>query len=102
MAYYRTAEGKEKKNLQNGKRRQGNGPAHPRRRAAARRQTVEQEGMRFDIDIFRYVRMVVSLIEGRRVSQREMGKMLARAVRQHRIAKRRRIEYALSYLRNGP
>ena len=102
LAYYRTAEGKEKKKLQNGKRRQGNGPAHPRQRAAARPQTVEQEGMRFDADIVCYVRMVVSLIEGRRVSQREIRKMLVRAVRQHRMARSRRIEYVLSYFQNGP
>lgn len=102
LAYYRTAEGKEKKKLQNGKRRQGNEPAHPRPRAAARPQTVEREGMQFDADIVRYVRMVVSLIEGRRVSEGEIRKMLVRAVRQHRMARRRRIEYVLSHLRNGP
>lgn len=102
LAYYRTAEGKEKKKLQNGKRRQGNGPAHPRRRAAARPQREEREGMRFDADIVRYVRMVVSLIEGRQVSEREIRKMLVRAVRQHRMARRCRMEYVLSCFQNGP
>lgn len=91
MAYYRTPEGKEKKKLQNGKRGQG---------AEPRRQPAEREGMHFDADIVRYLAMVVSLIEGRRVSEREIRKMLVRAVRQHRMARRRRIDYVLHYLRN--
>jgi hypothetical protein len=48
----------------------------------------------------RYLTMVVSLIERRRVSEQEIRKMLARAVRQHRIARRRRIDYLLHYLTN--
>ncbi len=47
--------------------------------------------MSFDADIVRYLVMVVTLIE----------KMLARAVRQHRIARRRRIDYLLHYLENN-
>jgi hypothetical protein len=94
--------GKVKKKVLNGKRGQGNGPANPRRRVAARLQSVEQEGMRFNADIVRYVRMVVSLIEGRRVSEQEIQEMLVRAVRQHRMARRRRIDYMLSYFRNAP
>jgi F420-0:gamma-glutamyl ligase len=55
----------------------------------------------FDADIVCYVAMVVSLIEGRRVSEREIREMLARAVRQHRMARRRRIDYVLHYLENN-
>jgi hypothetical protein len=44
--------------------------------------------------------MVVRLIEGRRVSQEEIVEMLARAVRQHSIFRRRRMEYLLSYWEN--
>jgi len=91
-----------KKKALNSKRGQGNGLAHRRRRAAARPPTVEREGMRFAADILRYVRMMVSLIEGRRVSEREIGNMLVRAVRQHRMARRRRIEYVLRHFRDGP
>jgi hypothetical protein len=43
--------------------------------------------------------MVVSLIEGRRVSPEEIVEMLAR-VRQHSIFRRRRMEYLLSYWEN--
>jgi hypothetical protein len=91
VAYYRTAEGKEKKKLHNGKRGRGAGP---------RRRPGEREGMPFDADIVGYLAMVVSLIESWRVSEREIRKMLARAVRQHRIARRRRIDYLLHYLTN--
>lgn len=92
VAYYRTAQGQGKKKLQNGKRDRG---AHPRPRPA------EREGMQFDADIVRYLAMVVSRIERRRVSEQEIRKMLARAVRQHRIARRRRIDYVLHYLENN-
>lgn len=87
MDYYRTAEGKDKKRLQNGKRG---------RRAEAGRPPTEQEEMQFDADVVRYLAVVVSLIEGRRVSQAEILRMLVRAVRQHRMARRRRREYVLS------
>ena len=53
--------------------------------------------MRFDADTVRYVGMVVSLIEGRRVSQEEIVEMLVRAVRQHSMYRRRKIEYVLRY-----
>jgi len=92
VAYYRTAEGKEKKKLQNGKRG---------RSAGLRRRPGEREGMPFDADIVRYLAMVVSRIESRRVSERQIRKMLARAVRQHRMARRRRIDYVLHYLTNN-
>ena len=95
VAYYRTEEGQGKKKLQNGKRRRRRRGAHPRRQPA------EREGMPFDADIVRYLAMVVSLIEGRRVKEREIRKMLVRAVRQHRIARRRRIDYVLHYLENN-
>jgi hypothetical protein len=40
--------------------------------------------------------MLISLIEGRRVSEGEILSMLARAVRQHSMARRRRQDYVLS------
>ena len=45
-----------------------------------------------------YVRMVTSLIEGRRVSIDEILEMLARTVRQHGMARGRRIDYVLRHL----
>lgn len=45
-----------------------------------------------------HVRMVTSLIEGRRVSLAEILKMLARAMRQHSLCRVRRIDYIVGQL----
>jgi hypothetical protein len=45
-----------------------------------------------------YLRMVISLIEGRRVSAAEILEMLARVLRQHSMVRRRKIDYVLQYL----
>jgi hypothetical protein len=52
--------------------------------------------MRFASSIVRYLQMVTSLIEGRRVNEAEILRMLVRAVRQHSMARRRRRDYVLS------
>jgi hypothetical protein len=50
-----------------------------------------------------YVAMVASLIEGRRVSEAEIFQMLLRAMRQHGMARRRRIDYVVAQLhKHGP
>jgi len=57
----------------------------------------------FDAGIVSYIAMVTSLIERRRVSEDEIAAMLARAMRQHRIAQRRRIDYVIAQLKkNAP
>ena len=94
-AYYRTEHGKGKKKDQNDKRRQRGQGTDPRRPPG------KGPAMQLDADIVRYLAMLVSRIERRRVSEREIRKILARAVRQHRIAKRRRIDYVLHYLENN-
>jgi len=93
VEYYRTAEGKYKKKMQNGNRgkveatdAKGGGPDF-----------VQQE-VRFDAQVVSYLRMVVSLIEGRQVSKAEILEMLSRAVRQHSIVRRGGIEYVLRHL----
>jgi hypothetical protein len=51
----------------------------------------------------RYVAMVASLIEGRRLSDAEMYQRLARAMRQHSMARRRRMDYVVAQLqKHGP
>lgn len=45
-----------------------------------------------------HVRMVTSLIEGRRVSAGEILKMLSRVLRQHSIGRRKKIDYIVGYL----
>ena len=101
IAYYNTEEGKTKKKIQNGKRRQ----SEQRRGHADRREEPEPErdGIRWDVGIVDYVRMVTSLIEGRPVSRQEILEMLGRSMRQHSIVRRRRMDYVLAYLKeNAP
>ena len=88
VEYYRTEEGKLKKKIQNGKRRK----ADPIER------TLVPDESGFDVDMVSYLRMVTSLIEGRRVRLLEILAMLERAVRQHSVGPRRRIDYILQYL----
>jgi len=95
VAYYATAEGKTKKKRQNGKRAQGgarrdaNPPVH--------------EALDFAAGMVGYIAMVASLLEGRRVSQAEMLQRLVRAMRQHSMARRRRMDYVVAQLqKNGP
>lgn len=97
--YYNTEEGKAKKKLQNSKRRQSE------RVPAVELDEPEpaREEIRWDAGIVDYVRMVTSLIEGRPVSRQEILEMLERAMRQHRIVRRRRVDYVLAYLKqNAP
>ena len=54
--------------------------------------------------ILEYVRVVVGLIEGRKVALGEVVAMLERTVRQHRMVRRRRIDQGVAWLndRNRP
>ncbi|MCL2660828.1 MAG: hypothetical protein FWD64_09985 [Acidobacteriaceae bacterium] len=90
MEYYRSREGKLKKHLHN--QRRGSRPSSSRSEQAGS----GKSGDSFDSGIVRYVQMVTSLIEGRRVSETEIVRMLVRAVRQHSMARRRRRDYILS------
>jgi len=49
-----------------------------------------------------HVRMVVSLMEGVEFSCREVLHLLRRAMRQHSIGARRRIDYVLGFLNEHP
>ena len=98
VEYYRTPEGKQKKKIQNGKRAQL--PAVATLCSGASdtgRNLVPPHDSRFDTQMVCYLRMVTSLIEGRRVSVSEILEMLVRAVRQHSVVRRRRIDYVLQY-----
>lgn len=95
VAYYTTLEGKAKKKMQNGKRVRGGGG-----RAATQPETRTLE---FHAGMVGYVAMVASLIEGRRVRQAEMLRRLVRAMRQHSMALRRRMDYVVAQLqKHGP
>jgi hypothetical protein len=96
VEYYRSREGKAKKRMHNQRRHRQPAPNAAVARQGHRGPRARGEEMKFDADTLRYVQMVVSLIEGRRVRQAEILGMLVRAVRQHSLARRRRREYVLS------
>lgn len=124
MAYYRTPEGRLKKKVQNDKRSDSGGshtsspvveepivpiggvsqqlgnrvPKPPAQQAS----TDGDPSVRFDRELVLYLAMVLGLIEGREMSPSEVEVLLCSVVRQHSIARRRRLEYAVWYLNNRP
>lgn len=90
--YNRTPDGKDKKRAHN-QRRRGRKPLPGPKRGGSR---TRQEKPAFDPGIVHYLQIVISLIEGRGASAAEIMCMLERAVRQHRMAFRRRRDYVLS------
>jgi hypothetical protein len=98
VEYYRTEEGKLKKKIQNGKRRKAEAKAGLGDGTWRDNADLAPDEPRVDAGMVRYLRMVTSLIEGRQVSLVEILEMLARAVRQHSMVRRRRIDYVLQYL----
>lgn len=95
-AYYQDEIGKEKKRQQNAKRRKG----------AAAPPLLEppppSAPLPWPLPLVKYLRMVVSLIEGRQVSMAEILEMLARAVRQHTMVRERRIDQSVARLHEQP
>jgi hypothetical protein len=102
VEYYGTEEGKVKKKIQNGKRSHGKAQTDHNRQLQ-RGPQLERDGVLLDAVMVGYVRMVTSLIEARRVSADEILEMLVRTMRQHSIARRRRMDYVLAHLKkNAP
>jgi len=103
VKYYGTEEGKIKKKMQNGRRCKSKAHIHCAKPPDEARRELGVDGRSWDAGMVGYVRMVTSLIEGRRVGLGEIMEMLARAVRQHSIARRRRMDYVMAYLKgNAP
>jgi hypothetical protein len=102
VEYYGTDEGKVKKKIQHDRRSQAEARvSHPAEVVPSLQ--VEREGIRLVAAIVGYVGLVTSLIEGRRVSEEEIVEMLLRALRQHSIVRRRRMDYVLAHLKkNAP
>lgn len=100
VAYYRGAEGRKKKRIQNSKRR---GPA---RRVDP--SLVNNEPLSGAVlpecpkPLVEHVRVVVSLIEDRPVSRKEILEMLAEVLRQQGMGRRRKIDHAVSWLHENP
>lgn len=89
VAYYQDLPGKIKKAIQNAKRRK----QVPEPSAAS---------APFAQPVVEHVQRVVSLIEGRPVSRQEVLELLARVLRQHSMARRRRIDQTLDWLKANP
>lgn len=121
-AYYRTAVGKRKKKRLNGRRRQV--PASPQPLSDPQTPPDPQAGVAPTSDappvelrlegvvlsesslaespLLPYLRMVVGLIEGVELTCREVLHLLRRAMRQHSIGARSRIDYVLVFLQRHP
>lgn len=97
VEYYRTPEGKLKKKIQNDKRSTVEAKAvlNDCRQAGS---NLAAHECGFSAPMLCYLGMVISLIEGRRVSAAEILEMLVRVLRQHSMVRRRRIDYILQYL----
>ncbi|MGA8579673.1 MAG: hypothetical protein WB579_13385 [Bryobacteraceae bacterium] len=100
-AYYGDAEGKRIKSKLNERRpRKYRAPEPPseRPRPPARR----RRRPRWNPLMVEYVRMVASLIEGRRISRGQVLRMLARKLRQHTLCRRRQIDQTVAWLHEEP
>ena len=102
-AYNRSPAGKLKKKLHNGKRG-GRCRVEPDSGESPGKETprAELEAIEPDVEIVEYVRVVVSLVESRRVGREEILEMLRRAMRQRSFARERRIDYVVRTLKEDP
>ncbi len=95
VAYYRDPQGKKKKCALN-QRRVSKGAADRPRPVRSLTSTPKPQPM------VEHVRMVVSLIEARAVSHKEIREMLQRVLRQHSMCRRRKIDHAVAWLNENP
>lgn len=101
-ACYATEAGKHKKKLQNSKRSQRKPKAAQSQLATTVPPKVQPDEIKLAPEVIRYVGVVTSLIEGRRLSRNEVIELLRRALRQHSFARKRRIDYVVSVLNENP
>ena len=59
---------------------------------------LESRETSFNAHMVDYLRMAISLIEGRPVSTAEILEMLSRAMRQHSLVRGRRMDYVIRHL----
>jgi len=100
-AYYGDAKGKRIKSKLNQRRpRQYCAPEPPSDRPCPPRR--RRRRPRWNPQMVEYVRMVVSLIEGRRIRRDQVLRMLARKLRQHTMSRRRQIDQTVAWLQEQP
>jgi len=99
QAYYRTEEGRRKKRELNRKR-----SLLSARAVALKKTSGATISPRPPIPpaLARHIRLVVSFMEGRWLTGEEMGDLIEKILRQHRLPRPRRIDYAVARLNKGP
>lgn len=94
--YYRTAEGKLKKQIQNGRR------TEKVCSEADAQEAVAEDSLILDEEGLKYLQTVISIIEQRRVSRQEIELLLRAKMRQHSIGKQARVDYHDGYADKKP
>lgn len=109
--YYSGQQGKEIKRKLNQRRcrlpprapGQGPAPTWPASRRAKRRKTAAKvHSAKPSPVMLQHVRMVVSLIESRRISVRQVVLLRTKILRQHTLTRRKRIDHAVLWLHKQP
>jgi hypothetical protein len=103
VAYYRDPVGKQKKRALNGKRTRPKADDDRPAACPPRVPVLEnRDAAGWPPRMLAYVQMVVGLIEARAVSRTEILQMLQRVLRQRTMARRRKIDHAVSWLHEQP
>ena len=97
VAYYRDPDVKKHKKVPLNQRRSRKGSAAGSATAAPKVRFAKKNPLIVD-----HVRMVVSLIEGRPISRRQVLRMLATVLRQHTMCRFRRMDHAVAWLKKQP
>jgi hypothetical protein len=97
VAYYRDPDVKKQKKIPLNQRRSQKGLRAEAATVAPKTSSAKKNPLIVD-----HVRMVVSLIEGRPISRRQVLRMLATVLRQHTIGRRRQIDHAVAWLNKQP
>jgi len=77
-------------------------PSEPKAKRAAPSKRPTGKRLQPSPEILQYVRLVVSLMEGRRITRRQVLVMLAKILRQHTLTRRRKIDHAVLWLKKRP
>ena len=97
VQYYRGKVGKIKKRIQNNKR------SRVGREPQARKEPLDEESPPLHNEpLVEHVRLLSSLIEGRRVSQKEVCEMLREVLRQHSMVRFSKVDHIVWQLNKNP
>ena len=95
--YYRDPDVKKEKKIPLNQRRNRKGAAARTATVAPKARSAKKKRLIVD-----HVRMVVSLIEGRPISRRQVLRVLATVLRQHTMCRIRQIDHAVAWLKKQP